>query len=148
MKIFFALCLFFAVPAFAQEQAPEVPVMSFEQQVDIVVTAKQDPRLLDVKINQDKALIDMSLIVDKNTDGPQAKQIALTMVMLAKSKSLDDPPKEKNKPGVGIYDYRVALAYPDGVVLVTAYKAAKKDALSFEDPFHMEPLTRGDAAGR
>jgi hypothetical protein len=147
MKIFFALYLLFAIPAFAQEQ-PEVPVMSFEQQVDIVVTAKKDPRLLDVKMAQDKANIGVDIIVDKNTDGPQAKQIALVMVMLAKSKSLDNPPKEKNKPGTGIYDYRVTLAYPDGVVLVTAYKPAKKEILSFEDPFHMEPLTRADEGGR
>jgi hypothetical protein len=146
MRVFLILFLLCAAPALAQQT--ETPVVSFEQQVNIVVEAKENRNVLDVKFNQDKDNINLDAIVGKGTDAKHAKDIALNLVMLAKSKSLDDPPKKKDIPGKGLYNYHVAITSPDGVTLVTATKDKTKEILSFEDPFQVEPLTRADEAGR
>ena len=146
MRFIFILFLLFTSPALAQQI--DVPIVSFSQQVEIVVAAKQNRNLLDVKFKQEKENITLNIIVDKNTDRDSAKKIALNVVMLAKSKSLDDPPKKKDEPGKGIYAYHINITEPDGVTLVTAAKDKDKETLSFEDPFQVEPLTRADEAGR
>ena len=146
MKYFLILFLLLASPAFAQEV--DVPIVSFSQQVDIVVTAKKDPRILEVKFKQEKDNILLDVVVDKSTELSQGKTLALNLIMYAKTKSLDDQPKEKNKPGKGLYNYTIAIAMPDGVKLVTATKEKAKEDLTFEDPFQVDPLTREDADGR
>jgi hypothetical protein len=146
MKIFLILFLLFAAPALAQ--AVDVPVVSFSQQVEIVVTAQQNRNILEVKFVQEKENINLNVIVDKNIDKDKAKKIALNLVMLAKSKSLDDQPKKKDEPGKGIYNYHVAIAVPDGITLVNATKEKAKETLSFEDPFQVEPMTRADEGGQ
>ena len=147
MKMFLLLLLLFAGSAFAQDKAP-VPDLVFSQQVNIVVSLKKDPRIFDVKIQQKQDNIHLDLIVDKNVDQTQAKTMAANAVMLTKGLSLDDPPKDDKKPGKGLYNYAVAVAWPDGVTLITAAKPKDKDALSFEDQFQSHPLTRADAAGQ
>lgn len=146
MKYFLILFLLSAVPAFAQQA--EVPVVSFSQQVEIVVRAKKDPRILDIKFKQEKDNLIFDVVVEKSTDLAQGKALALNLVMYAKAKSLDDQPKEKDKPGEGLFNYTVAIAMPDGVKLVTATKEKAKKDLTFEDPFQVDPVTREDAAGR
>lgn len=147
-----ALFVLFAFPAFAQDakslsQTPDVPVVSFSQQVEIVYLAKKDPRVLDIKFNQEKDTITLNLIVDKNVTLEQAKKMVLSLVIIAKSKSLDDPPKDKEKPGKGLYNYTINLAFPNGINLVNATKEKAKEDLHFEDPFQVEPLLRAGAGG-
>ena len=146
MKYILILFLFFAVPSFAQ--TPDVPVVSFSQQVDIVVAAKKDPRIMDIKFKQEKDTILLDVVLDKSVDLAKAKELALKLVMYTKSKSLDDQPKEKDKPGKGLYHYTVAMTYPDGVKVVTATKEKAKEDLAFEDPFRVDPVTREDVDGR
>lgn len=143
--IFAILCLF-PVIGFA---APEAPQIGYAHKVEIVVTAKRDPRILDMKINQDKQAVTMDVIVDKSVDRQHTKEMALTNIMQVKSLSLDDKPKDKKKPGKGIFDYTVNYYRPDGVLLLTATKPAKKEKIKFEDPgLVMEPATRAGAVGR
>lgn len=147
--LFLTLFLLAALPVSAQlAAAPDVPVVSFSQQVEIVVAAKKDPRILDIQFHQDKDQIIMALVVDKSTELDQGKKIALNLVIYAKAKSLDDQPKSAEKPGKGLYTYHVTLKKPDGVVLVSAIKEKTAEDLVFEDPFLIEPLNRADAASR
>jgi len=146
MKYFLILCLLVSFPVLAQQV--DIPIVSFSQQVEIVVTAKKDPRILDIKFKQEKENLIFDVVVDKSTDLDQAKKLALDLTMYAKTKSLDDQPKEKGKPGKGLYNYTIAITKPDGVKIVTATKEKAKDSLDFEDPFQVDPLTRADADGR
>jgi len=148
-----ALIPFFAlaeggVQEAAQSVSVEVPVMSFSQQVEIVFNAKKSANVYDLKIAQSNENIRMDAIVDKIMNRSDAKLIATNLIMLAKSKSLDDKPKEKDKPGKGLYNYRVSIIRPDGVVLVNALKPREKEAVEFENPFLAQPLTRADVNGR
>lgn len=144
MLLFLLICL---TPAAAE--AVDAPVLSFSQQVEIVVDTKKDPRVLDMKIRQEDDTILIDFIVDRNQDREEVKQLALNVVMLTKMRSLDDRPKTKDKPGKGLYNYIVTIARPDGVVLLTAIKPKKKEIIRYEDQdLHPEPLTRADAAGR
>lgn len=147
MKYYLILLLFLSAST-AHAQQVDVPVVSFSQQVDIVVSAKKDPRILDVKFRQEKDAILLDVVVDKSTDLEQGKKLALDLVMYAKAKSLDDQPKEKGKPGKGLYDYVIVMKKPDGVSVVTATKEKAKEDLTFEDPFQVDPLTRADEDGR
>lgn len=146
MRVLFALLVLLACPAWA---ASDVPDLTFAQKVTIVVEAKHDPRILDMKINQGNHVVKIDLIVDKNTDRQQAKSMATSVVMLAKSMSLDDKPTEKDVPGKGLYTYHVTITRPDGVVLLLAKKSRKKKQVSFEDPVPVtRPLTRADVTGQ
>lgn len=127
----------------------DVPEISFGQKVDMVVTAKYDPRILDVKIDQTGPKLMVNVVVDKNQDQEEIKEIANTLIRQIKSKSLDDLPKDKKEPGKGLYDYQLNFSHPDGVNLLTAYKLAKETILRFESPVPMmQPVTRVDAVGR
>lgn len=152
------LCLLISLPAFAADKkksegeeaasAIAVPEITFAQKVDMVVTAKKDPRILDVKIEQHKQKVVVDVIVDKNQDQEETKGLALTMVMLVKSKCLDDPLKDRNTPGKGLYDYVLNFSRPNGIRLLQANKPAKKAKLSFENPDPLvEPATRADVNG-
>lgn len=153
------LCLLFSLPVFAadkkaekdeaaSEAVVEVPEITFAQKVDMVVSMKKDPRVLDVKIEQQKRKITVDVIVDKNQDQEEAKGLALTAVMLIKSKCLDDPIKDRATPGKGLYDYTLNFSRPNGVRLLQANKPAKKAKLSFENPDPVvAPATREDVDG-
>lgn len=148
MRFIFSLFLLCATPAVVFA-AVDAPVLTFSQQVEIVVDTKKDPRILDVKIHQDEDTIIIAMVVDKNQDREEVKKLALNVVMLTKMRSLDDRPKSKDKPGKGIYNYAVVISRPDGVQLLKATKAKAKAALHFEDRIlRPEPLTRADAAAR
>lgn len=146
MKYIIALFLLFTTPVFAQPI--DVPVVSFSQQVDIVVTAKKDPRIMDVKFKQEKENIILDVVLDKSVELDKAKELARNLILYTKAKSLDDQPKDKGKPGKGLYNYTVAMIKPDGVKIVTATKEKAKEDLTFEDPFQVDPLTREDVSGR
>jgi len=149
MKTFFCLLfLLCALPAFAADKS-NVPELVFAQQVNIVVSAKQDPRIYDLKITQKEDVIHMDMIVDKNVEREQAKAMAGNVIMLAKGLSLDDPPKDKDKQGKGLYNYELAVTKPDGVTLLNASKPKDKESISFEDPNPvLEPLTHAGATGQ
>lgn len=146
--LFFLLLICLPVVAFAQEVVPDAPVISFSQQVDIVVAAKKDPRLYEFKIVQEKENVVLFAITDKSLDREEAKLIATKLIMLTKSRSLDDPPKEKNKPGKGLYNYQAEISRSDGIMLVKALKPKAEEVVTFEDPFLLEPLTRADVNGQ
>ncbi len=132
-----------------EQDARPVPEISYMQKVDIVYTAKKDPRVLDVKIEQNKNIILVNMIVDKNQDREEAKELTKTMIMQIKTKSLDDPPKDRTKPGKGLYDYQINCARPDGIGLLTALKPAAKTKITFENPVPLlTPETPVDAIGQ
>jgi hypothetical protein len=149
----YILCaLFFIVSLPVLAQTRDVPVMTFPQKVDIVYQARKNPVILELTINQDKARVTLDATVDKNTDRDMAKAIALNVVMLTKTISLDDKPTEKGKPGKGLYDYVVTVRRADAVILVVGHKPAKKVNLRFDPPalqeIPMRPLTRADGTLR
>ena len=156
LGVLFVLCV---VPAFAEEKAsapvvPEAPEMSFGQKVEVVYEARKNPTVLDVRIEQEKNVLKIDAIVDRSLDREDAKKIALNLVMLTKTLSLDDNPQKKDEPGKGLYDYKVTIRRTDAVVLVAGEKPAKKKKFSFDAPTmenvppRFQPLTREDAAGR
>lgn len=148
-SLIFLLMLFFAVPAFAGDEAMNVPQISFGKKVEIVVAAKQNANILDFKINQDKDIITCDLIINQNMTREETRKIASDVIMIAKSLSLDDPPKDKDKPGTGLYTYKLTATRPNGVLILTAQKPKAEKEISFEDQFpQSQPLTRADAAGR
>lgn len=129
--------------------AVDVPQISFSQQVNIVVTAKRDPRLLEMKIRQEKDTVFLDLILDQNQDREEAKTIAQTAIIITKSYSLDDKPVSATEAGKGLYTYTVTAARPDGVVLVTAHKKKDEAAIQFENPApSLAPLTRAGVNGQ
>lgn len=129
--------------------AAEMPVVSFAQQVDIVVRVKRDPRVLDMRIRQDNADLFLDLVIDQSQDREAAKDIALYAVMIAKSYALDDKPENDKEPGEGLYHYHLSITRPDGVVLVVANKKKDDKILMFGNPVPvLAPLTRAGAAAR
>lgn len=138
--------------AMAEDQAVAavaVPQMSFSQQVNIVVMAKRDPRILELKIRQENAIVNLDMIVDQNQDREEAKTIAHNTIMIAKSFSLDDKPADNKEPGTGLYDYKLNMTRPDGVVLVVAEKLKESKTIRFENPVPvLQPLTRAGVNGR
>lgn len=147
----FSLCralivsLLCAVP-YLTYAAADVPLLGFPQQVEIVVETKKDPRILELKLEQKEDMIHIVMIVDRNQDREEVKELALNVVMLTKMRSMDDPPKTKDKPGKGLYNYEVQISRPDGVALLTALKPKAKSGLQFEDRIlHTQPLTRAGA---
>ncbi len=154
MKIFALVLLLFCFPALAEEAAIEPPQMSFGQKVEVVYEARKNPIILDVRIEQEKSTLKIDVIVDRNADRDDAKKIALNLVMLTKTRSLDDNPQKKGEPGKGLYDYKVTIRRTDAVVLVVGEKPAKKKKISFDAPVmenippKFRPMTREDAAGR
>lgn len=121
----------------------EAPQISFSQQVNIVVSVKRDPRVLDMKIKQDNAFITLDLIVDHKQERPEAQDIATQAIMAAKTFSLDDNPAGKGDIGKGLYDYKVTIARPDGVILLLAEKLKEESSIRFENPAPvLYPLTR------
>lgn len=126
-----------------QSQSTTVPQISFSQQVNIVVTVKQDPRVFEMKLAQDDAKIFMDLIVDQKQDRAAAQEIAHHAIMVTKSFSLDDKPADNKEPGTGLYDYRLRISRPDGVILLIAEKLQEEKAIRFENPVPVfQPLTR------
>jgi hypothetical protein len=143
------LCITFCLFSFsAAAQNADVPMMTFGQKVEIVVDAKRDANILDMQINQKKNIIDMDVVVDRSFDREKVKTMATNLIILAKRKSLDDPPTKRTEPGPGLYNYRVTIVRPDGVVLITALKPKKKSTVHYQDPFVSEPLTRAGANAR
>jgi hypothetical protein len=135
----------------AQDKPPEkqVPDLVFSQQVNIVVSAKKDPRIFDVKVTQKDDTINLELIVDQNVEQIQAKQMANDIIILAKSQTLDDPPKNNKSPGKGLYNYHLNITHPDGVQLFSASKPKDKSDIIVEDQNPvLRPLTRADAGGQ
>lgn len=134
--------------------AAEVPVLTFEQKVNIVVQAQKNPAVLSVKLEQKDAEVSIAIIADKNTDRSQAETIANDVVLLTKSLSLDDKPVDDKNLGKGLYDYRVTINRVDGILLLSASKPAKKKKLSLDPPAQIQapvqvrPWTRADETAR
>ena len=134
--------------------AAEVPVLTFEQKVNIVVQAQKNPAVLSVKLEQKDAEVSIAIIADKNTDRSQAETIANDVVLLTKSLSLDDKPVDEKNLGKGLYDYRVTINRVDGILLLSASKPAKKKKLSLDPPAQIQapvqvrPWTRADETAR
>ena len=127
----------------------DVPRLGFAHQVEIVVETKRDPRVYEMKIAQENEIIHIDLIVDRDQDHEQVKQIAFDVVMRTKMRSLDDRPESGKEPGKGLYTYKVNITRPDGVVLLTAIKPRNKKKLRYEDPIlPPQPWTRADANAR
>lgn len=146
---FFVLSLFLLCVSVMPCLANDVPQISFSQQVNIVVTVKRDPRVLEMKIRQENAKVILDLILDQNQDREEAKSIAHMAIMVAKSLSLDDKPADAKEPGKGLYEYQVTVSRPDGVVLVAAHKPQKKKTIQYENPAPvLHPVTRAGEVGR
>lgn len=151
MRISFALLLLlFAIPAFAAEDKPQAPTLTYEQKVNIVVEAQKNPSLLELKLEQKDYAITIDAIADQNTDRTQAKGMAHDIVMLTKGLSLDDKPTDKGVIGKGIYNYRVTIKRVDGILLLSATKPAKKKDIIpdppglIPQPVQVQPWTRAD----
>lgn len=150
MRFLIALFVLLPLTAFAID----VPIMSFQQQVMIVVEAKKDLNVLDLRIQQNGDKVSLRAIVDKNIDRKAAREIANHLVILTKAMSLDDKPKDDKVPGKGLYNYDVDITLADGVMLLQAEKPAKKTKLDVKDPgifpapVQVQPWTHADAAGQ
>lgn len=141
---YFIILLFLTFAAVAAD----VPIISFPQKVDIVHTARKNPMILDLKIEQDNAKVMLDAIVDRRTDRDMAKIVARDLVLLVKSMSLDDRPRQKAEPGKGLYDYTVTIRRTDAAILVIGRKPPKRVDLRFDPPalenIQMRPVTRAD----
>ncbi len=141
------LLLLVTLPAHA---AVEVPIVTYEQKVNIVVQAQKNPAILSLKIDQKDADVTIAAVVDKNTDRSQAVQIAQDVVLLVKSLSLDDKPTDEKTVGKGLYTYHVTINRVDNVLLLSAHKDAKEKEIKLDPPVELpkptqiRPWTRAD----
>ncbi len=108
----------------------QVPLITFQQQVDIVVAIKKKPAVLQASVNQDGDKIMASLIIANDQDRPQAKALAESFIRLIKKKSLDEDPG-KEVLGTGLYTYHVNVTRANKAVLATGIKRADEKKLQW-----------------
>lgn len=133
--VFLLIGLLSVAPAHA---AAELPIVTFQQKVEIVVQAQKDPTILEVKIDQKDKDVIVNLVADQNTDRTQAIALARRLIWLTKKESLDDEPVDDKKIGKGLYDYKVMVKRVDNVVLAVVRKPAKKKDIIVDPPAAMD----------
>lgn len=104
-----------------QEPPATVPILTFRQQVDCVVTAKKNPVILQAKIEQKQHIIESDLVIANTQNREQAKKLAIDFIRLIKQKSLDEDPT-KEKIGKGLYTYKIQVSRANKAVLATGVK--------------------------
>lgn len=98
-----------------------VPIMTFRQQVDSVVTIQRHPNVLQATVDQEGDMIAGSLVISNDRNRKQAKELAKEFIRIIKKKSLDEEPNAK-EIGKGLYTYKIEVSRANKTVLATGIK--------------------------
>ena len=111
----------------------QTPTLEVAQEIQTIVigTMMLDPAVRDAAISQAGRDLSLALVIGPAVNEEYARQLGDSFVRMLKSLSQDDPPGLSI--GTGIYNYIVAVHYPNGVLVAIGAKARNSDHIRWRE---------------